>query len=543
MRDRSKGWAVSQADPAMASLSALQRAALERGRALTRLLTLGERAGGVHAEYDPARDASGKLGRLADESVDLFSAGEALDRIEDTERFLDEIHRVLRPGGFLVATACNADAYLLARSGMRWGTRGDRAALMSHQELCALLAPRFDVVAARGFNASVHPSLDAQVTDHGFASAWAASLEDRPDLATNVVLLARRRAGWRPGRTRTDVLAMDDPRIDWQGPWQTVALLAGVDGRLGSGGDASTLTVDVDGTDLLVFLWTHPWGGRVLVEVDGVVRRVVGLYEPAQGFRRAHVDGLTPGRHRLRVRGSRARLAHSAGDQVIVTKVIAYEDPGKPAAAGEERFMDGEGTFAIRPARFGVVYTTPAHMTAAERVYLYGLVFALRPQRTIEIGTFRGGSALIIGAALDDVGAGTLVCIDPVPQVAQEHWALVAHRATLLAEPSPAAVAHAAEVAGGPFDFALIDGDHTQAGVVRDVEGVLPFLAPDAHLLFHDAHYFEVADAIDRMLVEHADRLSDCGMVSTERTPESRSIGGRQVVWGGLRMLRHHRSP
>jgi predicted O-methyltransferase YrrM len=180
-------------------------------------------------------------------------------------------------------------------------------------------------------------------------------------------------------------------------------------------------------------------------------------------------------------------------------------------------------------------------MTAAERVLLYGLTFGLRPARTLEIGTFRGGSALVIGAALDDVGSGTLVCVDPAPQVAPEHWALVSHRATLFAEPSPDVLPRAMAVAGGPFDFALIDGDHQYAGVVRDVEGVLPLLADEAHLLFHDAHYFEVTDAIDRMLAVHADALSDCGMLSTERTPEGRSVGGREIVWGGLRLLRYHR--
>lgn len=534
---------MEQGDPAPNTLTVLQRAALERRHALTGQLPLGERAEGVRVDFDPQADASGELGRLADASADVFFAADALDRVEDTERFLDEVHRVLRPDGVLVATASNAEAYLFARSGIRWGTRGDRAGIMAHGELRDLLAPRFEVVCAHGFNASLHPSLDAHVTDAAFAAAWAAQLADRPDLATNAVVMARRRADWRPGRRRTQAIAMDDPGLVWSGPWERVPLHQGVTGRLGAGGDESVLKLQFHGTDALVFLWSHPWSGHATLEVDGVLRRLVNLYAPTGGYRRVHLRGLASGPHRLCVRGSRLRPPQSHGDQVIVCKVIAYDDPGRPAATTEERFMDTEGAFDVRPGRFGVVYTTPAHMTATERVFLYAFVFGLRPVRTVEIGTFRGGSALVIGAALDDLGAGTLVCIDPVPQIAPEHWALVAHRATLLAEPSPAAVAHAREIAGGAFDLALIDGDHTTPGVVRDVEGVLPHLTPEAHLLFHDAHYFEVAEAIDRMLVEHADCLSDCGMMSTGQTPENRSIGGRPVVWGGLRLLRYRRMP
>jgi len=63
----------------------------------------------------------------------------------------------------------------------------------------------------------------------------------------------------------------------------------------------------------------------------------------------------------------------------------------------------------------------------------------------------------------------------------------------------------------------LIDGDHGRAGVAKDIEGVLPVLTDGAYVIFHDAHYFEVAEAIDEMVHKHADRLMDCGMLSTEQ--------------------------
>lgn len=176
----------------------------------------------------------------------------------------------------------------------------------------------------------------------------------------------------------------------------------------------------------------------------------------------------------------------------------------------------------------------PVLMLAPERLLLYSLVVALRPRRVLEIGTHRGGSAMIITAALDEVGSGALVCVDPAPVIEPVHWRQIAHRATLLTGPSPDVLGQARAGAAAPFDFALIDGDHACAGVMRDVEGVLPIVADGAYLLFHDAHFPEVAAAIERELAAHPGRLIDCGMLSVER-----SVDSDDTVWGGLRLLRH----
>ena len=192
----------------------------------------------------------------------------------------------------------------------------------------------------------------------------------------------------------------------------------------------------------------------------------------------------------------------------------------------------------IRPDRFAVIHDAPILMTWSERVVLYSTVFGLRPRRSLEIGTHKGGSALIIVAALDDLGAGSLACVDPNPLIAPEHWNQVSHRATLLAGGSPEVLPRAREAACGPFDFALIDGDHERKGVIRDIEGVLPLLADSAYMLFHDAHNGPVREGIDQMLGKYRFHLVDCGMLSVEETPDGANEG---VVWGGLRMLRFSR--
>ena len=149
----------------------------------------------------------------------------------------------------------------------------------------------------------------------------------------------------------------------------------------------------------------------------------------------------------------------------------------------------------------------PAELLLPERLLMYSLVRGLRPERCLEIGTHFGGSTTITCAALDDVGSGRMVCVDPNPLVPADLWATLAHRATMIRGTSPSALPEVVAVAGGLFDFVFIDGDHTQGGVVRDVEGVLTVAAPGAHLLFHDSHYWEVRDAPTCMSSRYSTRM------------------------------------
>src|SRR4051812_1763899 len=156
-------------------------------------------------------------------------------------------------------------------------------------------------------------------------------------------------------------------------------------------------------------------------------------------------------------------------------------------------------------------------MSPHERVVLYALTVGLQPHRVLEIGTFKGGSTLIMCAALDDLGAGSIVCVDPEPRLAGATWEAIRHRATIVAKGSPDALAEALTVAGAPFDFALIDGDHSRAGVERDIDATVPVLADEAHVLFHDAHHDQVREGIDAALERHAGRFADAGLVSRDR--------------------------
>lgn len=230
-----------------------------------------------------------------------------------------------------------------------------------------------------------------------------------------------------------------------------------------------------------------------------------------------------------------------------VTRLVRRVAPGyrssrRPQVEPAPRLYDVTSCAAdIDLAALEVIRWTPAWLTRAERLLLYALIFAMRPMRYLEIGTFKGGSALIVATAMDALDHdGLLVCIDPDPQIDPEHWKRLKPRTTLLRGASPGILLQAYEIARGPFDFVFIDGDHSYAGVLRDANGVFPFLADGAHLLFHDSFFPPVAQAVHDFSAQHPDLIIDFGPLTCEVTLEPQPHGP-PTRWGGLHLLQARR--
>jgi predicted O-methyltransferase YrrM len=186
--------------------------------------------------------------------------------------------------------------------------------------------------------------------------------------------------------------------------------------------------------------------------------------------------------------------------------------------------------------RVGAIYAAPSEMSRSERLFLFALVRGARPERLLEIGTRFGGSASIMAAALEDARVpGRIIGVDPAPEMKVAQKALFS-RFQLLRKPSPQALPEARELAGGPFDFVLIDGIHVYEQVTLDIAGVLPFLADGAYVLFHDAFHFGVSKAIAEA-VRDLPEFHDCGYVCSKPATK---VG--LVPMGGFRLLRFEKA-
>jgi 2-polyprenyl-3-methyl-5-hydroxy-6-metoxy-1,4-benzoquinol methylase len=256
--------------------------------------------------------------------VDILFVGDCLEEIANTDAFLDQVHRVLKPGGIFILTAHNADAYMFRINGAQYGLQPERVSLMSYAELRYYLDVRFEILEVHGYNSSLYHAWDSKIDDLETARIWVAQFTDRPDMGTGVVLLARRRDDYRSARYTQRRYQHDAPEINYEGLWQTALLHETMVGRRGSDGDSSLLTLDFQGNGIIINFWSHRWSGRACVEVDGVAD-YVDLYSSLGGLKKVHIGNLTLGRHRLRIYGNQAHDPRGQSNEVIFYQAISYQ--------------------------------------------------------------------------------------------------------------------------------------------------------------------------------------------------------------------------
>jgi cephalosporin hydroxylase len=109
----------------------------------------------------------------------------------------------------------------------------------------------------------------------------------------------------------------------------------------------------------------------------------------------------------------------------------------------------------------------------------------IKPALVIECGTYKGGSALFMAHLFDLLGHGQVVTVD-----IEKLHALSHPRVTFLIgdSVSPAIIGeirNAAAKAGGPI-MVLLDSDHSQAHVLKEMEAYGPMVTPGSYLHVQD---------------------------------------------------------
>jgi len=138
---------------------------------------------------------------------------------------------------------------------------------------------------------------------------------------------------------------------------------------------------------------------------------------------------------------------------------------------------------------------TVAPVTAIQRreelLELLRRVGDLRPHRLCEIGTSSGGTLYMLTRVAHE--SATIVSIDiSIPMHTGRARAKLARRGQSLrslegdSHDSAMVERLRRELAGGPLDFLLIDGDHSYAGVKSDFELYAPLVRPGGLIALHD---------------------------------------------------------
>ena len=103
---------------------------------------------------------------------------------------------------------------------------------------------------------------------------------------------------------------------------------------------------------------------------------------------------------------------------------------------------------------------------------LHGIVRSIRPENVLETGTHKGRSTSAIASALVRNGTGRLTTVDPVDYGLMSNGALTDDEKKVVTQ----VVGQTPDVFPTldieNIDFAFIDGDHTLAGMIKDLKFV-----------------------------------------------------------------------
>lgn len=128
--------------------------------------------------------------------------------------------------------------------------------------------------------------------------------------------------------------------------------------------------------------------------------------------------------------------------------------------------------------------------------FIYAFAKVLRPRLVVEVGSYAGGTATAWATALKENGSGRLICVDndtysrgTYPTITKKNLqktGLDAFRYELRSGDSKQVVPALADELTGSVDVYLVDGDHSYAGALADIENGLPMLRPGGFILVHD---------------------------------------------------------
>lgn len=165
-----------------------------------------------------------------------------------------------------------------------------------------------------------------------------------------------------------------------------------------------------------------------------------------------------------------------------------------------------------------------------EAVVLGALVLARKPRRILEIGTRRGGSALVMAEALAQLQVQGLIaeaqidCVDEtqewtIPDGCDHLMGLV----NRIMKHSPEGVPE-----GQQYDLIHIDGNHNQEPCLVDLQTAFRHSHADTMIVCHDANYPGVRGALEAFAISHASAHVIYNFTKRE---------DRQDDWGGQALI------
>ncbi|MBJ7355251.1 MAG: class I SAM-dependent methyltransferase [Thermoleophilaceae bacterium] len=186
----------------------------------------------------------------------------------------------------------------------------------------------------------------------------------------------------------------------------------------------------------------------------------------------------------------------------------------------------------VSKAALPMLAATPWQMSPGERAALEGILAQCKPSLALEIGTAEGGSLSRIAEYADEVHSIDLV----EPKLAVAGLPHVNIHTGDCRQLLPDLLARFA-ASGRNIDFALVDGDHSAAGVRQDIIDLLDSDAvSETVIVLHDTINEEVRRGIDDIDYAAYEKVRFCDF---DAVPGTISVDAdyRGQFWGGLGVI------
>jgi len=260
--------------------------------------------------------------QLPDEFVDVFFCGECIEHVEDTNAFLAEVHRLLKPGGVAIFTTPNGDPWAYRQLKIRWCVGFEHVALMSFDEFRRYLEAFFEPVEYIGFNQSLLPGLD-KIVPQEVGESWAVTCRNDPQDATSLIGVVRKNDSKKLLPSSVEIVNWTQARVNGAGP-KELSLLGSAQGGMIRPPSSFWVDVPQGMTRANVILWSHQWSGfaRIRYRDD---EQIVNLYSHAGGCRRVVLDKLAG--ECLLIEPTGMSDPRSGDSQIILYRIVFAKGP------------------------------------------------------------------------------------------------------------------------------------------------------------------------------------------------------------------------
>lgn len=135
--------------------------------------------------------SDGEIIPIADNTVDIFFAGESIEHVRNPFLFIQEILRVCKEDALIIISTPSKDALLYKLNNIQYCVGTEHISLLSYYELQILLDLFTDEIKIIGYETSIGPGLDSLYLSPDTCTLLQNRSSDYPELSSGLISISK----------------------------------------------------------------------------------------------------------------------------------------------------------------------------------------------------------------------------------------------------------------------------------------------------------------------------------------------------------------